>query len=246
MAESKNLRIEMVRRSFDSLTLTQDNQKTKKEVINLDEYLVPTAFGEDEFIEKKSRFIGRCWPVETEEEALEKIAAMKKQHYDATHNCWAYIIKDGGMRFSDDGEPGGTAGNPMMQVLQREQIYNVVCVVTRYFGGVLLGAGGLVRAYTKGAKIAVDAAGKSMKRVWSVLYVPCPYTFYERVKLEAAAFGGVIRDTQFGAEVELEILVALPQRDAFIDRLTDMTSGNVEAMETGQEYRAFPVEEEKV
>ena len=246
MAESKNPRIEMVRRSFGSLTLTQDNQKTKKEVINLDEYLVPTAFGEDEFIEKKSRFIGRCWPVETEEEALEKIAAMKKQHYDATHNCWAYIIKDGGMRFSDDGEPGGTAGNPMMQVLQREQIYNVVCVVTRYFGGVLLGAGGLVRAYTKGAKIAVDAAGKSMKRVWSVLYVPCPYTFYERVKLEVAAFGGVIRDTQFGAEVELEILVALPQRDAFIDRLTDMTSGNVEAMETGQEYRAFPVEEEKV
>ena len=136
----------------------------------MDEYLVPTAFGEDEFIEKKSRFIGRCWPVETEEEALEKIAAMKKQHYDATHNCWAYIIKDGGMRFSDDGEPGGTAGNPMMQVLQREQIYNVVCVVTRYFGGVLLGAGGLVRAYTKGAKIAIDAAGKSMKRVWSVLY----------------------------------------------------------------------------
>ena len=151
MAESKNPRIEMVRRSFGSLTLTQDNQKTKKEVINLDEYLVPTAFGEDEFIEKKSRFIGRCWPVETEEEALEKIAAMKKQHYDATHNCWAYIIKDGGMRFSDDGEPGGTAGNPMMQVLQREQIYNVVCVVTRYFGGILLGAGGLVRAYTKGA-----------------------------------------------------------------------------------------------
>ena len=212
----------------------------------MDEYLVPSGYGEDEFIEKKSRFIGRCWLVETEEEALARIQEMKKQHYDATHNCWAYIIKDGGMRFSDDGEPGGTAGNPMMQVLQREQIYNVVCVVTRYFGGVLLGAGGLVRAYTKGAKIAVDAAGKSMKRVWSVLYVPCPYTFYERVKLEAAAFGGVIRDTQFGAEVELEILVALPQRDAFIDRLTDMTSGNVEAMETGQEYRAFPVEEEKV
>ncbi len=210
----------------------------------MDEYLVPTGYGEDEFIEKRSRFIGRAWPVETEEEALEKIQAMKKQHYDATHNCWAYIIKDGPMRFSDDGEPGGTAGNPMMQVLQREQLYNVVCVVTRYFGGVLLGAGGLVRAYTKGAKIAIDAAGKSMKRVWSVLYVPCPYTFYERVKMEVAAFDGIIRNTQFGAEVELEILVALPQRDSFIERLTDMTSGTVEAMETGQEYRAFPVKEE--
>ena len=217
-------------------------RKNKKEVINLDEYLVPTQFGEDEFIEKKSRFIGRCWPVETEEEALEKIAAMKKQHYDATHNCWAYIIRDGGMRFSDDGEPGGTAGNPMMQVLQREQIYNVVCVVTRYFGGILLGAGGLVRAYTKGAKIAIDAAGKSMKRVWSVLYMPIPYNFYERIKLEVAAFGGIIRDTQFGAEIELEILVAAPQTQAFLERITDMTAGTVEAMEIGQEYRAFPVE----
>ena len=207
----------------------------------MDEYLVPTAFGEDEFTEKKSRFIGRAWPVETEEEALAKIQEMKKQHYDATHNCWAYIIKDGPMRFSDDGEPGGTAGNPMMQVLQRENIYNVVCVVTRYFGGVLLGAGGLVRAYTKGAKIAIDAAGKSMKRVWSVLYVPCPYTYYERLKLEVEAFGGVIRDTQFGAEVELEILVAREQTKSFLEKLTDMTSGTVEGMETAQEYRAFPV-----
>ena len=147
------------------------------------------------------------------------------------------------MRFSDDGEPGGTAGNPMMQVLQREQIYNVVCVVTRYFGGVLLGAGGLVRAYTKGAKIALDAAGKSMKRVWTVLYLPCPYTFYDRVKLEIAAFEGVIRDTQFTAEVEMEILMAEGKTQAFLDRLTDMTAGTVEAMEIGQEYRAFPVEQ---
>ena len=207
----------------------------------MDEYLVPTGFGEDEFIEKKSRFIGRVWCVETEEEALAKIQEMKKQHYDATHNCWAYVIRDGAMRFSDDGEPGGTAGNPMMQVLQREGLFNVVCVVTRYFGGVLLGAGGLVRAYTKGAKIAIDAAGKSMKRVWSVLYVPCPYTYYERLKLEVEAFEGVIRDTQFGAEVELEILMAKPKTQEFLDKLTDMTAGTVEALETGEEYRAFPV-----
>ena len=208
----------------------------------MDEYLVPTDFGEDEFIEKKSRFIGRCWLVETEEEALARIQEMKKQHYDASHNCWAYIIRDGAMRFSDDGEPGGTAGNPMMQVLQREQLYNVVCVVTRYFGGILLGAGGLVRAYTKGAKIAVDAAGKSMKQVWSVVYLPCPYNFYERVKLEIAAFEGIIRDTQFGAEVELEILLAEAQVQPFLDRLTDMSAATVEGMETGKEYRAFPVQ----
>lgn len=207
----------------------------------MDEYLVPTQFGEDEFVEKKSRFIGRIWPVETEEEALQRIQEMKKQHYDATHNCWAYIIRDGAVRFSDDGEPGGTAGMPMLQVLQREGLYNIVCVVTRYFGGILLGTGGLVRAYTKGAKIAVDAAGKSMKRVWTVLYVPCPYSFYERVRLEITAFDGILRNADFGAEVELEVLFPEKQAPAFLERLTDLTSGTVEGMEVGQEYMAFPI-----
>ncbi len=207
----------------------------------MEEYLVPTGFGEDEFVEKKSRFIGRVWLVETEEEALARIAEMKKQHYDATHNCWAYVIRDGAMRFSDDGEPGGTAGNPMMQVLQKEGLFNVVCVVTRYFGGTLLGAGGLVRAYTKGAKIAVDAAGKSMKRVWSVVYLPCPYSYYERIKLEVEAFEGIIRETNFGAEVELEILIAQGKTQAFLDRIIDMSAAVVEGMVIGQEYRAFPV-----
>lgn len=207
----------------------------------MDEYLVPSEYGEDEFIEKKSRFIGRIWPVETEEEALARIQEMKKKHYDATHNCWAYIIRDGAVRFSDDGEPGGTAGMPMLQVLQREGLFNAVCVVTRYFGGILLGAGGLVRAYTRGAKIAVDAAGKSMKRVWTVLYVPCPYSFYERVRLEAEGFGGIVRKADFGAEVELELLFPEAKTQEFLDRLTDMTAGTVESMEIGQEYRAFPV-----
>ena len=209
----------------------------------MDEYLVPTAFGEDEFTEKKSRFIGRIWPVDTEEEALARIQEMKKQHYDATHNCWAYVIRDGAVRFSDDGEPGGTAGMPMMQVLQREGLYNVVCVVTRYFGGILLGSGGLVRAYTKGAKIAVDAAGKSMKRVWTALYVPCPYHFYELVKLEVAAWGGILRNTEYGAEVDLEILLPEAQTEGFLERLTDLSAGTLEGMEIGQEYRAFPVEQ---
>ena len=208
----------------------------------MDEYLVPSGFGEDEFIEKKSRFIGRVWLAESEEEALQRIQQMKKQHYDATHNCWAYIIRDGAVRFSDDGEPGGTAGMPILQVLQREGLSNVFCVVTRYFGGILLGAGGLVRAYTKGAKIAVDAAGKSMKRVWTALYVPCPYTYYERVKLEVSAFGGIVRKTDFGAEVELELLFPENQAQPFLDALTDLTAGSVEGMETGKEYRAFPVQ----
>ena len=208
----------------------------------MQEYLVPTGFGEDEFTEKKSRFIGRIWPVESEEEALAMVQQMNKQYADAAHNCWAYIIKDGPARFSDNGEPGGTAGNPMMQVLQKEQLNNVLCIVTRYFGGILLGAGGLVRAYTKAAKIAVNAAGKSIKRIWSVLYVPCPYTYYERVKLEVAAFGGIIRKTEFTSEVELEILVAEKQMQPFLDRLTDMSAAAIEGMETGKEYRAFPVD----
>lgn len=111
----------------------------------MEEYLVPTGFGEDEFVEKKSRFLGRVWPADTEAEALAHIEEMRKQHYDATHNCWAYIIRDGATRFSDDGEPGGTAGMPMVQVLQKEGLYNIVCVVTRYFGGTLLGGRGIVR-----------------------------------------------------------------------------------------------------
>ena len=210
----------------------------------MEEYLVPTAYGEAEFVEKKSRFIGRIWPVESEPEALAHIEQMRKLHYDATHNVWAYIIKDGPVRFSDDGEPGGTAGMPTLQVLQREGLYNVCCVVTRYFGGILLGAGGLVRAYAKGAKIAVDAAGKSMKRVWTALYLPVPYSWYERVRLEVSAFGGLIRDAQFGADVELEVLLPEAQTQPFLDRLTDLSAGTLEGMASGQEYRAFPIDHE--
>ena len=210
----------------------------------MEEYLVPSGYGEDMFLEKKSRFIGRVWYVESEEEALARIQEMKKQHYDAPHNCWAYILRDGPVRFSDDGEPGGTAGMPMLQVLQREELYNVVCVVTRYFGGILLGAGGLVRAYTRGAKIAADAAGKSVKRVWTALYVPCPYPCYERIKLLIATQGGIIRKTDFTSEVELEVLVPEKQTEPFSAALTELSAGTVEAMELGQEYRAFPVKKD--
>ena len=212
----------------------------------MESFLVPTQFGEAEFVEKKSRFIGRLWPVETEQEALDRIQSMKKQHYDATHNCWAYVLKDGPVRFSDDGEPGGTAGMPMLQVLQKEGLFNAVCVVTRYFGGILLGAGGLVRAYTKGAKIALEAAGKSRMQVWSNLYVPCPYPLYERVKLETAAFGGVIGKSDFGSEVELELLLPEEKTEEFVLRLRDLSAGTLETMLLEPQYRAFPVAEPTV
>ena len=205
-------------------------------------FRVPFQAADSEFVEKRSRFISHLLPVESEEDARAFIAQVKKQYYDARHNCWCYLIGENIVRYSDDGEPQGTAGQPMLNVFQREGVTNVVCVVTRYFGGILLGAGGLVRAYTKGAKIAVDAAGKSMKRVWTAVYVPCPYPFYERVRLEVAAFGGILRKTDFGAEVELELLFPEGQVSAFLEKLTDLSSGTVEGMETGQEYRAFPVE----
>ena len=210
--------------------------------MSMQAYLTIAKAAVDEFTEKRSRFIGAIQPAKTEEEAQAFIRARSKEMWDAKHNVYAYVLSDGGIcRFSDDGEPGGTAGMPMVQVLQKEGLFNVVCVVTRYFGGTLLGAGGLVRAYTKGAKIAVDAAGKSMKRVWSVIYLPCPYNFYERVKLEVEAFGGIIRNTEFTSEVELEILMPEAQAQPFLDKLTDMSAATIEGMETAKEYRAFPV-----
>lgn len=208
----------------------------------MEEYLVPSGFGEAEFTEKRSRFIGRIWRVETEQEALARIQEIRKKHYDATHNCWAYVLRDGATRFSDDGEPGGTAGLPMVQVLQKEGLFNVACVVTRYFGGILLGAGGLVRAYARGAKIAVDAAGKSVKRVWTALYIPCPYSYFERVKLSVAAFGGVVQDVGFGADVEVTALLPEGQTQPFLTALRDLSAGAIEALETGKEYCAFPIE----
>ena len=130
------------------------------------EYYVPTGAGESEYVEKRSRFLGHVRLVENEEEARAFIAEMKKKYYDARHNCWCYLLKDGPERYSDDGEPQGTAGIPMLEVFRREGVTNLVCVVTRYFGGVLLGAGGLFRAYTKSAKDALDAAGRSVVRRW--------------------------------------------------------------------------------
>ena len=140
------------------------------------EYRVPTKDAEAEFVERRSRFIGHLFLTETEEEALARIKQMREKYWDATHNVYAYIIKDGATRFSDDGEPGGTAGMPVLQVLQREEMYNVTCVVTRYFGGILLGAGGLVRAYAHSAKIALDAAGLTLRKA-SFFVFPNPVSF---------------------------------------------------------------------
>ena len=208
----------------------------------MEDYLIPADFGEDEFTEKRSRFIGRIWHAETEADAVERIQQMKKKHYDASHNCWAYIIRGGAVRFSDDGEPGGTAGMPILQVLQREQLSNAVCVVTRYFGGILLGTGGLVRAYTKGAKIAVDAAGKARMEQWQKLCLSTPYTYYERIRLEASSQNGIIENSDFGADVTLDLLIPLNRSEVFCKHVTELTGAAAEIIETGTVYRPYRIQ----
>lgn len=208
----------------------------------MESYLVPFGPGEAEFVEKRSRFIGQVWPVDSEEEARRRIEETRRRHHDARHNCWCYVLRDGNvLRYSDDGEPQGTAGQPMLNVYQRENVTNVLCVVTRYFGGILLGAGGLTRAYAKGAKDGLDAAGISVKRLWKLVDVPCPYRLYERIKLLVEAQGGVIIDTEYGADVVLKAMFAQDALEPFQAELTELTNGGIEAAVTGEEFRAFPV-----
>ena len=204
------------------------------------EYYIPTGPSETEFVEKRSRFLGHVWPVDSEEEARARIEETKKRHYDARHNCWCYILKDGPVRYSDDGEPQGTAGQPMLNVFQREGVVNVCCVVTRYFGGILLGAGGLVRAYTQSAKDALDAAGISVVRTWAELAVTCPYPFFERVRQEAAALGGVPGETEYGAQVTLHILLPREQTAEFSRRITELSAGRFAPAELGEVLRDAP------
>lgn len=207
------------------------------------EYYIPTKIAEAEFVEKRSRFIGNIWPVESEEEARTHIEEMKKKHYDSRHNCWAYRLREGGIeRYSDDGEPQGTAGQPILNVFQREEVWNVVCVVTRYFGGILLGAGGLTRAYGRSAKDALDASGISVVRPWSVVEVPCSYAQYEEVRREVFHFGGVEEQTDFGADVLLSVLIPTERAEEFAAHLLDASAGTIEVMEAGTVWRAVPRE----
>ena len=209
-------------------------------------YRVPFEDTESEFTEKRSRFISHIWKVESEAEARERIEQMKKKYYDARHNCWCYLLQEGGVvRYSDDGEPQGTAGQPMLNVFQREEVTNVVCVVTRYFGGVLLGAGGLTRAYTKGAKDALDAAGISTMSLWTVWEVPCTYPLFERMKLDIEACGGVIKDTQYGADILLRVGFPAGGAEAFAARLTELSAGQLEMTAAGEEFLPGPREEAK-
>ena len=204
------------------------------------EYYIPTQASETTFVEKRSEFIGHVWRVESEEEARAHIEAMKKRYYDARHNCWCYIIKDGPVRYSDDGEPQGTAGQPMLNVFQREGVENVCCVVTRYFGGILLGAGGLVRAYTQSVKDALDAAGISVVRRWIAMEVPCTYGQFESMRREVAAFDGVVENVDYGADVVLSVLLPEEKAVDFAAHILDATAGTVEVLEAGEAFKDVP------
>ena len=199
----------------------------------------------DEFIVNKSRFIGYAAPCQTEEEALAFLRQIREKHKDATHNCYAYVIGEnaGIMRYSDDGEPGGTAGLPMMEVLKSRGVVNCCVVVTRYFGGVLLGAGGLVRAYTKGCAIALNAAQVvrmilSRRLLWDV-----PYPLWDRVSHALKALPVMVEDTQFGASVEATLLVRLRDAEAVTQKITALTDAKAECLPLDELHYPWPEQE---
>ena len=205
------------------------------------EYYIPTGHSETELVEKRSRFIGQVWRVSSEEEARARIEETRKKHYDARHNCWCCRIHEGGVeRCSDDGEPQGTAGQPMLNVFQREQVTDVVCVVTRYFGGVLLGAGGLVRAYTQSAKDALDAAGISVVRRWVALEVPCTYAQFEAARRGIQSFDGVVENVDYGADVLISALLPEERAPSFSAHILDSSSGSIQVLEAGEQFKAVP------
>jgi len=204
------------------------------------EYLIPTGYGEIELVEKRSRFIGRVWQVSTEEEAVAHLSAIRTAHRDANHNVYAYIIRESGVvRYSDAGEPQGTAGMPALNVFSKEEVTNVLCVVTRYFGGTLLGAGGLVRAYAQAAKMALDAAGVSVVRMWQEVLLACSYGQYERLSKIASDQGAVIEATDFGADVTLTLLVPQAEAEVFCAHMTDVSAGTAVVEQLG--LREVPV-----
>mgnify|MGYP000832669450 CR=1 FL=1 len=193
----------------------------------LPEYRTIYRGGEDEIIEKKSRFIATVVPVNTEEEALERIGQIKKKHYDARHNCFAYVIgeKNEIMRCSDDGEPSGTAGRPMLDVLLGAGIYNAAIVVTRYFGGVLLGTGGLVRAYSGAVQAGLAASTVIEKHHGISLQVTTDYTGIGKIQYIAGERSLPILDSEYTDKVVLKLLVPDDQVEEVKKAITEGTNG---------------------
>ena len=207
----------------------------------MEEFLTVAGQAASEFTEKKSRFVSDIFPVQTEEDVKASLELVRKKYHDARHHCWCYRLKSGAVRYSDDGEPQGTAGQPMLAVFEREKVFDVLCVVTRYFGGILLGAGGLTRAYARGAKDALTAAGIAVMRVWDSVEISCPYALLEQIKLRLAAQGAVIEDIQYGADITIRALLPQSATAPVRDAIRELSAGRVVPKVTAQIYRAAPL-----
>ena len=202
----------------------------------IDEYTTINGAGCDELTEKKSRFIGYASPVSTANEALEFVKSIKKKHNDARHNCFAYALRNGEMRYSDDGEPQGTAGQPILDVLQRGGIADCVVVVTRYFGGILLGTGGLTHAYSDAAKLSINAAGLvKMTRVLECSLC-CDYSIYGSVQTLIAKYGVIMSDSVFEDNVRLNLLCLPEKVDDFAAELTEISAGRLKLTKNGEKF----------
>lgn len=194
--------------------------------------------GRAEVVIEKSRFIGHSAPVSSEEEAIWFIKKIKAKHNNATHNVFAYVtgMENEIQKYNDDGEPAGTAGIPILEVIKKEHLKNTVIVVTRYFGGIKLGAGGLIRAYTKGAKIAVDAGQVINKRLHIILKVLIEYTLLGKVQNEVIQNGYYIKDIKYDHLVHLSIYVPINKLDIFKAQLTEWTSARCEITEGENQF----------
>lgn len=203
-------------------------------------YTTVPAGGQAEFVEKRSRFIGTVLPVTDEQEALAFVAAQKKTYWDARHNVWAFVLRKGGIqRFSDDGEPQGTAGMPVLSVLQKEGITDCAVVVTRYFGGILLGGGGLVRAYSHTAGLALAAAGRCVRRLCAVGTLTCDYAQYGAAAALIPACGGTVEDTIFADTVTLHWSIPTEQTAMLQAALTEQSAGQLQLCPQTEEFRSF-------
>lgn len=205
-----------------------------------DTYRTVRLSAEAEIVEKRSRFIAAVMPVESEEEAAHEIELIRKKHRDARHNIFAYIIEENGLeRCSDDGEPAGTAGVPVLNILKREGLSNTLVVVTRYFGGILLGTGGLVHAYSDAAKAGIAKAEFVNMRLCREVTVRCEYTLLGRIENELSAFSLIRGETSYAEDAALSLY--LPESDAerFSARITDLTNSAAHVLIGGKIYKPF-------
>ena len=199
-----------------------------------------------ESVINKSRFIGQCWPIASEEEAVELLSQTRKRYWDATHNCYAYSVGRQGQiaRFSDDGEPGGTAGMPMMDALRGVEVTDVLCVVTRYFGGVLLGTGGLVRAYSRSCAEAIRAAGIVRMTPCDLIKFDVPYQQWAMFQQEARRYGAALTP-EYGERITCAAAVEAERTKEFLDAVYDQSAGSLTGQLIGREYRPLEAHEDR-